>query len=246
MILAIDIGNTRTKAGLFEHEEMQRFWNIPSKDLENGMGEILADIPAEINLQIGWASVAKRMKFSQSSIWSKFANSPKFTHIHSQMALPIKSKYATPDTLGTDRIVAIIGAQSMCEGVPILVIDAGTAITYDFANAEGEYIGGGIAPGMVMRFRALHEFTARLPLISPDEHVSLIGDSTETCIQSGVQWGTIAEIERIIDYYKSEVSSDLQVFLTGGDTSYFENHLKNINFADSNLILKGIHYILTR
>ncbi|MCL4138195.1 UNVERIFIED_CONTAM: hypothetical protein GTU68_027016 [Idotea baltica] len=140
----------------------------------------------------------------------------------------------------------MIGAKSICKDVPILVIDAGTAITYDFANATGEYIGGGIAPGMAMRFRALHEFTARLPMISPDENVALIGDSTETCIQSGVQWGTIAEIERIIDYYKNQVSEDLQVFLTGGDTSYFENHLKNINFADSNLILKGIHFILTR
>ncbi|MCB0841544.1 MAG: type III pantothenate kinase, partial [Bacteroidetes bacterium] len=127
-----------------------------------------------------------------------------------------------------------------------LVIDAGTAITYDFATANGEYKGGGIAPGMAMRFRALHEFTARLPLVSSQSDVLLIGDSTTASIQSGVQWGIIAEVEGMISYYKSQISPDLQVFLTGGDSGFFENHLKNINFADSNLILKGIHYILTR
>ena len=142
--------------------------------------------------------------------------------------------------------MAVIGAKAACPNKPVLVIDAGTAITYDYATEKGVYMGGGISPGMSMRFRALNEFTARLPMVAFSEDPALVGDSTESCIQSGVQWGTLAEIDRIITYYKEEISPEVQVFLTGGDSGYFENHLKNLNFADSNLVLKGIHYILTR
>lgn len=159
-------------------------------------------------------------------------------------ALPIGNRYRSPQTLGMDRICAAIAGRDRAPQGPVLVINAGTAITYDYVDAEGDYLGGGIAPGMRGRFRALHEFTAALPLVDPAGPLQLIGDDTETSIRSGVLNGLLAEIEGIVARYRDLAGPALSVFLTGGDTEFLGNHLKSVTFADANLLLYGINSII--
>lgn len=240
MYLTIDIGNTTTKIALFGDHTIHQQWRIATSQLEAELTQILLEFDPHLPLAVGWISTAKPVALEKWPIWKHFKEAPQLFPIYSTTDLPIRNLYATPQTLGTDRIIAVIAACSYCPGVPVLVIDAGTAITFDFADAAGNYLGGGISPGIRMRFRALDEFTARLPLVEPAKEPKLVGDSTETSIRSGVVNGCLAEVQGIIDRYRSTYGTDLQVFLTGGDQYLFENQLKNVNFAASNLVLEGI------
>ena len=245
-LIGLDIGNTRTKFARFgklgEIAELE-IWN--SANLERKLCSWVQKQPTEWKFMLGWISTSHSMDLSGLTCWNLFENRPSFYPIHTGIELPIKNNYQTPETLGIDRITGVIAACNVSEGNPVLIIDMGTAITYDFADREGIYRGGGISPGMEMRFKALNSFTARLPLVKASKFPSLLGDSTTTCILSGVIHGIQAEVTEIIRRYKTEFGDNVQIFLTGGDAPFFENHLKNINFADSNLILKGIYYILT-
>jgi type III pantothenate kinase len=151
--------------------------------------------------------------------------------------------YATPTTLGVDRIAGVCGAKHMSPKTNVLVIDAGTCITYDFLDRDGNFLGGGISPGLMMRFNAVHNFTARLPLVPLVEIAPLIGDSTETCIQSGVINGLIEELGGIISLYRQKFEG-LAVILSGGDARFFENKLKGSIFAVPELVLSGLNSIL--
>jgi len=206
--------------------------------------QLLGEFDPATGLVVGWISTAKPMALETFTVWQHFSSPPLLFPIQSTTDLPIVNLYSTPDTLGTDRIVAVIAACSYSKGLPVLVIDSGTAITYDFADAAHRYRGGGISPGVKMRFRALHEFTARLPLIEVQAQPALIGDSTELSMRSGVINGCLAEIQGIIDRYRAAYGAELCVFLTGGDQYLFENQLKNVNFAASNLVLEGIKLCL--
>ena len=162
--------------------------------------------------------------------------------------LPIRNLYATPQTLGTDRLAAVIGAYEETKQLtgryaPALVIDAGTAITYDFINARGEYLGGNISPGVEMRFKALHQFTSRLPLTEAEGPHPSIGHSTDTAIRCGVMDGVRHEIEGFIRSF-SVKQSNLLIFLTGGDSIEFDERIKNRIFADKFLVAKGLNSIL--
>lgn len=160
-----------------------------------------------------------------------------------RVALPIEVKYKTPATLGKDRLAAVVGANYLYPGRNILVIDAGTAITYELVEANGVYLGGNISPGMTTRFKALNHFTKRLPLVAEGDEQPFIGVSTQTAIQAGVVNGIVFEMDGYIDRFKSKYS-DLLVFLTGGHSFYFERRLKNSIFADINLVLTGLNRIL--
>ena len=240
MYLTIDIGNSTSKIALYDGEEIRQYWRVETPKLEAELSPMLLALDPDLNLAVGWISTAKPIAVEAWPVWQHFKRTPQLFPIYSTSDLPINNLYATPKTLGTDRIIAIIAACSYCPGMPVLVIDAGTAITFDFADAEGNYCGGGISPGVNMRFRALDEFTARLPLVEAAIAPKLVGDSTETSIRSGVVNGTLAEVQGIIDRYRATYGTDLQVFLTGGDQYLFENQLKNVNFAASNLVLEGI------
>jgi type III pantothenate kinase len=159
------------------------------------------------------------------------------------LPLPITNHYATPATLGVDRLAGACGARQMFPGSNCLVIDAGTCITYDFLDAGGSYLGGGISPGLHMRFQAVHTFTKKLPLVQAVDNINLIGNSTEQCIQSGVIHGVLEEVQGIIRQYR-EKFEDLKVILCGGDTHFFENQLKASIFAVPELVLSGLNSIL--
>ena len=142
-----------------------------------------------------------------------------------------------------DRIASACGAFQLFPRENTLSIDAGTCITYEFTDADGNYRGGGISPGLNMRFKAVHTFTAKLPLISAKQNAPLVGNTTETSIQSGVINGLIAEIDGIIDRYQREFGA-VRVILCGGDTRFFENQLKASIFASPELVLIGLNSIL--
>lgn len=162
----------------------------------------------------------------------------------SQMPLPLINLYQSANTLGSDRLAAAVGGASLFPGKNVVVIDAGTCLKYNFINSNNEFIGGAISPGLKMRFKALNTFTSKLPLLDVNEKFdSLIGTTTTESILSGVEIGTIAEVEGLIDSYK-QLFPDINVVLTGGDANFFEKRLKRRIFTDSFLILKGLNCIL--
>jgi type III pantothenate kinase len=158
--------------------------------------------------------------------------------------IPLRNNYLTPDTLGFDRIAAAVGAYTICPGKNVLVIDAGTAITYDIVTAKGEFMGGNISQGLEIRFKSLNKYTNRLPLLErPEKTPPLLGSSTREAIQSGIVNGLLFEMDGFIDAIGKEYPK-LQVVLTGGDAKYFVGKLKNSIFVDPNLNLIGLNRIL--
>lgn len=157
--------------------------------------------------------------------------------------IPIETDYRTPETLGSDRLAAAIGAFSEAPGHNILIIDAGSAITIDFIDSKGIFRGGNISPGIKMRLRALHNFTARLPFVDKDGETPAIGYDTKTAIRSGVIHGICHEIDGYIKEFKHNFP-DLLVFLTGGDEKTLINKIKSDIFADRFLVAKGLNQIL--
>jgi type III pantothenate kinase len=246
MHLTIDRGNTRVKAAQYLAGQRHAWWQGEVSALAQGIRPWLAQADPTEPLVIGWLSVAQPdWEPASLPLWQAWAGPIHWHQIDHRWPFPLVNRYATPNTLGTDRLVGVVAARAHCPGQPVLVIDAGTALTYDVATADGQYLGGGIAPGLQMRFDALHHFTARLPLVSPPANVPLIGNSTEASIQAGVYQGMIAEIDGMVQRYREAMGPDLQVFLTGGDLPRFENQLSCFNFADPHLILHGVYHLLT-
>jgi type III pantothenate kinase len=166
-----------------------------------------------------------------------------FLEINKQTPVPIRNNYRTPGTLGMDRLAAAVGARELFPDRDLLVIDAGTAITLDLIEANGTFSGGNISPGLRSRFRALHEFTQKLPLIEESDQWPLIGQSTEEAIRAGVINGIIFELDGMIDQLKKKYPN-IQPVLTGGDAGFFERRLKNPIFVKFEITLIGLNRIL--
>jgi type III pantothenate kinase len=233
MNIVVDYGNSSAKVGIFDDGELVNQHAFGDKDelrayLENFSADyfIISTVTEDAQLVSSWA---KR-------VTKKYI-------LNATLPIPVQNRYATPLTLGVDRIAGVCGAQTMFPGSDCLVIDAGTCITYDMLDCLGNFLGGGISPGMRMRFQAVHTFTAKLPLINPVEDVQLIGNNTETCIQSGIINGLTAELNGIISQYQHKFEG-LKVILSGGDTRFFENKLKGTIFAVPELVLSGLNSIL--
>lgn len=233
MNLVIDCGNSRIKTGLFESntliekisfstkEELFNFFK--TKDIQHLLVSSVT-IPAE--------EILGEVNASGKKI--------KLTH---QLPLPIKNLYATPETLGVDRLAAACGASAIFPNKNCLVIDIGTCINFEFIDDQQCYHGGAISPGISIRFEGMHKFTKRLPLVANNSKAPLIGNTTETCMQSGVMNGMTAEIKGIIEQYQKNYP-DLGVILCGGDYPLFENQLKPYIFVAPDLVLSGLNRIL--
>ena len=235
MNLIIDIGNTRVKAALFKG-------NTPiNLKIYSSLNHLLSD-----NLfikQANKAIIATVVDGLESDIieLNKIIPTSVFS---TSTKIPLTNLYQSASTLGSDRTSASVGAYYLHPNSNVLVIDAGTCIKYNFTNANNEYLGGGISPGIEMKFKAVHQFTSRLPLIEfNSSFTDLIGTTTENSILSGVLNGTIAEIDGVINEYKLQFR-DLICVLTGGDSEYLAKRLKNSIFAHQNLVLKGLNDIL--
>lgn len=233
MNIVVDYGNSSAKIGLFDGDKLTAQYNFST---EEELKKFLENFSAE-NFII--SSVTRSP--GEVSSWAIAVNQ-KFILNH-ELPIPVKIKYATPTTLGVDRIAGVCGAQHMFPNTNTLVIDAGTCITYDILDKQGNFLGGGISPGLTMRFQAVHNFTARLPLVASIDDPPLVGNSTESCIQSGVINGVIAELNGIISLYKQKFEG-LTVILSGGDARFFENKLKGSIFAVPELVLSGLNSIL--
>ena len=236
MNLVIDMGNTSVKLGLFGSGELKAHLVLPEfkmSELENFLKE--NGNPQNAIL----SSVVKDNQELETFLGNKFF----LIKLDSKTFLPIAKLYKTPETLGNDRIAAAVGANNLFPSQNVLAIDAGTCIKYDFVNAENQYLGGNISPGIDMRFKALNAFTAQLPLVSKAEDNELCGGSTEQAIRLGVQLGAMEEVKGIINRFKQRYG-DMKIVLTGGDLPFFDNELKNHIFADPFLTLRGLNVIL--
>ena len=166
-----------------------------------------------------------------------------FILFNHQIAIPIKNSYKTPETLGRDRLAAAVAGALLFPNKNVLIIDAGSSITYEMITNKNVYLGGAISPGLKMRAKALNSFTDMLPQVSTDEKTEMVGNTTESCLKSGIINGTIAEINGMIAAY-SDLYNDLKIILTGGDTYFFEKSLNYDIFASPNLVLQGLNYII--
>ena len=236
MNLVIDTGNTLTKLALFQGSEMLAFTSFAGVDVQRVMDF------CKTNMLIDNAiiSTVKEYPLEIDSLLKSNFNTVFFDHT---IPVPLINKYASPETLGKDRLAGAVGAKYWMPHSDILVIDAGTAITYDLLTADGEYLGGGISPGIAMRYKALHAFTGRLPLLDYYDDADLIGSDTASGIHSGVLNGAVAELEGIIKRYQL-LYPGLKIILTGGDHNYFDKRLKIKTFAAPNLVLEGLNLIL--
>jgi len=232
--LIIDIGNTSTNLALFDGKEIVRASNIGKYNLLKVEKFISSDV-----ISSSIISSVKEITNEILSISSSY-NAIIFTD---KTKVPLTNKYKTPNTLGKDRLAGVIGAAFLYPKEDILVFDAGTCLTIDFVNAQKEYFGGRISPGIQMRFKALHTFTDKLPLVHQENIVNYMGDDTNSSILSGVQQGILSEVKLIISEYKLKNPDTISV-VTGGDYFFFEKELKNSIFANPNLVLIGLNEIL--
>ena len=237
MKLIIDAGNTAVKLAVFDKENLL-FDQIVDR------GQFISEVKSIFNFypKITWAIVSAVGFLDKKDIiaLSVFCKVHVLTHASK---IPFKNSYATPQTLGVDRIALATAAFYINAQANTLVIDAGTCITYDMVNDYGEYLGGAISPGIQMRYKALNDYTDKLPLLERNDPIDIIGNSTQTSIHSGVVKGILLEIEGVIDQYKMRFK-DLTVILTGGDAQFLSKRLKNTIFADSKFLLRGLNYLL--
>lgn len=237
MNIAIDIGNTHSKAAFYDGDVIIKTVILKDNIIKSFEKEVsdLKEKTAELII----CSVVDIEKDFLKYLDSNF----RLTIFNSTTKIPIINLYHSPLTMGMDRLASVIGVRAIYKSGNVLVIDAGTCITYDFLNANNEYLGGGISPGIMMRFTALNNYTGKLPLIQIIEENNLIGRDTMESIKSGVINGSIAEIAGIIDQYRW-LYSDLKVIITGGDSQFFAINLKNGIFAAPHLVLQGLNEVL--
>ena len=234
--LIIDIGNTAAMVALFDGGEMVEVLTESNQSLDC-LEALCAKYPVEQGI------VATVIDLSERVLAALVALPFPLLWLDSKTPLPVTNLYETPETLGYDRMAAVVGANEQYPRRDILVIDAGTCITYEFIDSKGQYHGGNISPGMQMRFKALNQFTGRLPLIDSNGRKLPMGRDTETAIRAGVLKGMEYEISGYIESMKHKYP-ELLVFLTGGDDFSFDTNLKSIIFADRFLVLKGLNRIL--
>ncbi len=235
MNLILDIGNTRTKLAVFKANDLILFENYKTKKLKKKIKKILKKFHIEKGII---SSVAENNEKIIPTLQDKIS----LIILDYQTPIPFNNKYTTPKTLGADRIALVTAAVKEFPNKNVLIIDAGTCITYDYVSKNRNYFGGAIAPGIKMRYKAMHKFTKKLPLLDPKLNITE-GDSTENAIHLGVINGIYLEIEGIISKYKRK-NDNLTIVLTGGDTNFLSSLLKSSIFANPNFLVKGLNHIL--
>ena len=237
MNLVIDVGNTNVKLAVFQGDKI-----ISSKmgKLESLGYDVAALIKEFKSLKKAIISSVGKLKKKDIQIISKQIE----VHVlNKNSKLPFESKYETPETLGVDRVALVSASTKFYSNSNVLIIDAGTCITYDFITSENIYLGGAISPGIRLRYQSLNNLTANLPLLEKKMPKNIIGNSSKESIHSGVINGILMEIDGAIQEYNKKYK-DLTVILTGGDADFLSKRLKSSIFANSNFLLEGLNFIL--
>jgi type III pantothenate kinase len=232
--LCFDFGNTRMKCAVFTDGKF-----VKEQVLENDGEETIRGL---LDLYHPDRSILSSVINHDPLLEEVLRGATHFHKLDHQSRLPVTTPVGKPETIGADRLALVVAAVTLFPGRNNLVIGLGSAITYNYVNKYKEFIGGGISPGMEMRFRSLQAFTARLPLVKPDWNFPLAGYDTRTNILSGVILGMAKEVDGIIEAYE-EKYDNFNVLLSGGDSVYFSRHLKKKIFADPYLIYKGLYAI---
>jgi type III pantothenate kinase len=237
MNLIIDVGNTLLKLAVFDNQMLTDKRSCDKVDFISTLEELSIIHPRITDVII--SSVGnfseKEVLFIQKRYQTIILNH--------QTKVPFINQYKTPGTLGVDRIALVSSAAIQYPKENILIIDVGSCITYDLLNSKNEYLGGSISPGIDLRYKALHDYTNKLPLLKPKIIKKTIGNTTNSSIHTGVIQGVVNEIDGFITAYKLK-HKDLTIILTGGGAHYLVDSLKNDIFANSNFLLEGLNYIL--
>lgn len=237
MNLILDVGNSAVKVSVFRQTE--ELYAAKFKRFEaDRLDEIRTRFPS---IQSAILSSVREDNVSLLALLS--ANFATVISLDEQTPVPVRVCYKTPASLGKDRLAAVVGARELFPEENVLVFDCGTALTVEVLEANGNYLGGNISPGLNMRFEALHQFTEKLPKVSMSHRAPKLGEDTQTAIQAGVQQGILNEVEAYIRYYDT-IYHSLKVVFTGGDAFFFVNPLKSPIFVVSNLVQIGLNRIL--
>lgn len=234
MLLAIDVGNTRIKTAVFEQNTLLEVFIFQKEKFSKELNFILNNFPKIDKITVASVGNIEKTDFLV------FENRAKISFISKESAFPFSNLYATPNTLGIDRMVLAAGAVLKFPNQSRLVIDAGTCVTYDYIDENDNYLGGAISPGIRLRYESLHQFTAKLPLLTKTSPENIIGNSTNQSIHSGVINGLVNEIDGFIDYYKT-LNANFIIILTGGDADFLAIRLKNTIFANPNFLLESLN-----
>lgn len=232
--LCLDFGNTRLKAGIFDNDTFKEEI-VLNDDSKTSVEAVLK----KYNPQ---RSILSSVIDHNPDIDALLATATKFHRLSNLTKLNFKATVSKPETIGADRLALCAAAVHFYPNKHNLVIGLGSCITYNFINQDHEFLGGAISPGMEMRFKSMHDYTAKLPLVQKDYNFPVIGYDTKTNLQSGVLAGITFEIEGCIDFYAQRYGN-FNVVLTGGDAGYFARHLKNKIFADLKFLFKGLYAI---
>jgi len=236
MHLIIDVGNTRVKAALFKDDTIVELVVFDKKRIISEVRKIIKNNTVKIGIISSVSSISSKKLLKLKTLTD-------FLVVSSSTKVPFKNLYKTPKTLGVDRVALVVSAVNTYKNNNVLIIDAGTCITYDFVNEKSEYLGGAISPGIQMRFQSLHNYTSKLPLLVKKMVNSFTGKNTNESINSGVVNGVIKEVDGVILDYK-EKYVNLTVVLTGGDTNFLAKQLKSSIFANQNFLLEGLNKLL--
>lgn len=237
MNLVIDVGNTNVKLAVFQGDKIIGNKLSKLESLEKDIAVLVKEFKA-----IKKAIVSSVGKLNRKDIQIILKQIDVYI-LNKSSTLPFKSKYKTPETLGVDRIALVSASVKVYPNQNVLIIDAGTCITYDCITSENVYLGGAISPGIRLRYQSLNNLTSNLPLLEKKAPKNIIGDSTKESIHSGVINGILMEIDGTIQEY-DEKYKDLTVILTGGDADFLSKQLKSSIFANSNFLLEGLNFIL--
>ena len=237
MDLVIDIGYSITKFAIFDTRQLVYFDTSESAIFVTQIKQLFEAYP---KIQRAVISAVGPLQNKEKEIMALFCKVHVLSHASK---VPFKNSYASPSTLGMDRIALATSAFYQYPRKNVLVIDMGTCVTYDFVNDAGEYRGGAISPGLNMRYKAMHLQTDKLPLLQPEELLDFVGNSTASSMHSGVINGLTLELDGVISQYHARFQ-DLTVILTGGDSQFFVKRLKNSIFANSKFLVEGLNYLL--
>ena len=235
MNLVVDIGNTILKLGLFKKNVLINYFEFDNNYYEN-IRNIL-----ESNSVLN--SIISNVSDPENKIIQLLKIKTKFIPFDSSLKTPFTNKYTSKKTLGQDRIALVSSSVKLYPNEYVLIIDCGSCITYDFINNKNEFIGGAISPGLLMRYKALNNFTSNLPLLKPKKINYIIGDNSEKSIHSGIINGITAELNGMIDSYKKEYKK-IRIILTGGDSKFLSSKIKNTIFANSNFLFLGLNHLI--